>query len=512
MPLSYKQLGKTFISGPNINIYPSGNRYTISGSAPNIGDGFTGITSIGSGNFLIASSVTSNDLVYRTLTGTNNLSIIENNDSTLLFSLTGGIGTIISGTNVGTGNSFFTGLSTTTTSNDTLTFRNILGGPNINVAFSTANDGDDIVIGRGVNNVNQISPDGNIPQPSGIGARVLSSITATRLISARTISGANGFTSSNPASPTIVLIKPTNTTASRLYISDSTSQLTTNAVFSIGASTIAIGGVAPNTSRLLLYAGTANKSQLRLEPFSTPITSPTDGDIWYTTSGNTLKFYKSDISTDFIFKDNNITLTTVTYNKIVQVTSGGSIGINGNYIKVYGFNTISSVTVSDTASETSLISSVLSTGSTKTLYGTTSIFSDLNAGKKFRFNAKGVMMDGNNDFVNLTINIKLGSTIIGTTSSVALTELISANSYFEIDYTFSVRDGNIIVGSGKIFSDTYLESGLFVGLPPIFIGIYSQNATIDTTSDQVFDCTATFDVASIANTITIYESTLEVLT
>ena len=40
--ISYKQLGKTFISGPNINIYPSGNRYTISGSAPNIGDGFTG--------------------------------------------------------------------------------------------------------------------------------------------------------------------------------------------------------------------------------------------------------------------------------------------------------------------------------------------------------------------------------------------------------------------------------------------------------------------------------------
>jgi hypothetical protein len=575
MPLSHKQLGNTFIQGQNISIYPSGNSYAISGNSPSTDNfGFTGIlgravnfgteflvvddgqdltpensvmeyksfsggsgvsiidnndgtliftastaninaltiiTSAGTGQYLVASSITSNTLFYKSLTGTSNLSINDDNNGTLTFSLAGGgTGTIISGTNVGTNaNSigFFTGLSTTTNPNDTLAFRNLLGGDNITIALSTANDGD-ILISRGPSIlVNQISPDGKIPQPIGVGARVLSAISTSNLLVARTISGANGFTLSNPASPTIALVAPTNTTANRLYISNATSQLTTDTFFGADATSgsLSIGSAVSTTSRLLIAAGTGAISHLRLTAFSAT-TSLTDGDIWYSTSGNTLKFYKNNISTDFIFKNNNNTLTSVTNNKFIQVSTGGTLNSVINYPKIYGFNTISSLTLTNTTSETSIISSLLSTGSTKTLYNTNSLISDLNSGKKFRFNAKGILTTTNS--INSTLKIKLGSTIISSSPLIGLTAPLSS-VYFEINTTFTIRSTGAtgdVFGSGTIISD----QGLTLSIPSNIQPIYQNTTTIDTTSDQTFDCTITF--TATGTTLTIYESTLEVLT
>jgi hypothetical protein len=568
MPLSNKQLGNTFIQGQNIIIYPSGNSYVISkpdtesygfigvniagydffplsaiyvlpidtsqdltgpnatmiyksfsagtgigiidtnntliftASTPTI-NGLTSFTSAGTGNILLLSTaITSNTLFYKSFSEGTGIVIIDNNNGTLTFSLAGsGTGTIISGTNVGTGIDTFTGLSTTTNPNDTLVFRNLLAGPNIFINTSVDNDSD-ILISRGSPTlVNQISNVGN-------GARVLSAInTTTNILSARTVTASNnGITSSNPAS--ILLLRPTNSTANKAFLNDATNVLTINTAFHIDTTQggLGIGQVATTTSKLLPGAGSATQSQIRFTPFSAAYIGATDGDIWYDTSNN-LKFNKgAGATTDFIFKNNNNAFTSVTNNKVIQVNTSGTLNSSIDYLKVYGFNTISSLTLTNTTSETSIISSLLSTGATKTLYNSNSVISDLNFGKKFRFNAKGGLTTSNS--INLTLKIKLGNTIISSSPLIGLTNTLSS-AYFEIDTTFTIRStgatGNVF-GSGTIISD----QGLTLSIPSNIQPIYQNTTTIDTTSDQIFDCTATF--SATGSILTIYESTLEVLT
>jgi hypothetical protein len=773
MPLSFRQAGNTFIQGPNISIYPSGNSYAISGNATSTGStGFSAITSAGTGNRLLLSSITNNALIYKSLTGTSNLSINDDENGTLIFSLAGGTGTIISGVNIGTNAnslSFFSGLSTTTNPNDTLAFRNILAGPNIFINTSVVNDGD-ILISRGSPIlVNQLS---NI----GGGARVLSSITTTNLLVARTISGANGFSqtivnaanaatdsdatafitaasitsttqiqainnlvfdlkaanlwnkmlavypfvggtenshkynlkdprdldgafrlsfttgwthNASGATPngttayantfltpstaltnnnthlsvyprlnnlasgagmigaasgasfiplitiyqaqvggsqifdaysyasgagriqitnpnyrghlinsrisntdfkayskgiltgsnlnistddvrgipfpifigglnlngtpsqysnnqfafasigsgltaseastfstmveayqttlsrqvvvstargvnTVVNISPTNTTANRLYISNATSQLAADANFGADATSgsLSIGSAVSTTSRLLLAAGTGAISQIRLTAFSAEPTNPSDGDIWYSTSGNTLKFYKNNISTDFIFKDNNLAFSGVS-NSVLVVNTAGTI--SGKYINSFGiFNALESKT--NIASETSIISSVI-TGST-TLLASTNVYNpQLGIGRKYRFNARGIVSFITPDSLNIII--KLGSTIICSSSTIGVGSIDPYSSEIEIDATFTIRNSGLVVGSGKILFLTSPPSTL--GGDPVIFGIYSQDATIDTTSNKVFDCISQVSFEDFSNTITIYESTLEIL-
>ena len=299
MPLSFKQAGNTFIAGPNINIYPSGNTFAISGNATNTGTtGFSGITSAGTGQFLIASSITNNNLVYKTLSGAGGFSIIDNGLGLLTFtsSTSSGSGTIISGTNLGTGTGVFCGLTTTVSANDTMRFANLSGGPNFSVAL---NDNDEIFVDRGQTVINSFRNEGG-------GAKILSSITATRSLLARTLSGV-GFNIITAS--TVVSIRPTNTTANRFYIAGTGGLMTTSDFFqldsSVGTMTIGFNTPTSNSStRLLIAANTATISQVRLSSFGTNVTSPTDGDIWYNSVGNSLKFYKSTQTTDFIFRDN----------------------------------------------------------------------------------------------------------------------------------------------------------------------------------------------------------------
>jgi hypothetical protein len=834
MPLSFRQAGNTFIQGQNISIYPSGNSYAISGNAPSTDSfGFTGIeptaldfgteflvidesqdltgpdstmifksfsagtgfgiidsnntliftaatstvngltsfTSAGTGNILLLSSITNNTLIYKSLTGTSNLSINDNDNGTLTFSLAGGTGTIISGVNIGTNAnslSFFTGLSTTTNPNDTLAFRNILAGDNIFISPSVTNDGD-ILISRGPSSlVNQLS---NI----GGGARVLSSITATNLLVARTLLGASGFTNAlanaanaatdsdatafitaasitsttqitaisnlvfdlkaanlwtkmqaiypfvggteashkynlkdprdvdaafrlsfttgwthsasgatpngtsayadsfynllssatqnshhisyysrtdsngteieigacegsnalptasrsfieirtsnvsyfannnegasgflqfsdtnsrgfyvgnrtasnvfnawkngarsaftitTPASKTppdrkyflgaynnnntaanfstkqcsfasigsgltdsdqstfntiveayqttlgrqvvastirgvntVVNIAPP-TTASRPYISNATSQLITDANFTLDSTSgsLGIGGAANiNTSILSIAAGSAAISQIRFTAFAAEPTNPSDGSIWYSTSGNTLKLERGTNPSDFIFKNNNISLTGFS-NQVLLVDTAGTI--TPRYVNSFGiFNALSSVTIASTTTETSIISPVL-TGSTTLLASTNPYNPELGVGRKYRFSAKGSISTQSQELLN--ISIKLGSIVISSSSTITVgSGMALYNSDIEIDSTFTIRNSGLVVGSGKIsFFTMPYYTGFFI------FGIYSQNATIDTASDQVFDCKVQFSVGDSTTILTINESTLEIL-
>jgi len=504
MPLSFRQLGSTFIAGPNIGIYPSGNSFAISGSAPSIG-GLTGITTIGSGTFSIASSVTNNNLVYRSLSGTSNFSIIEATNGTLTFTAST-LATIISGVNASTGVGVFCGTTTINNANDTLSFYTLSTSGNTSISLKS---NDEIVIDRGQVVVNTISNQGD-------GARILSAITGNSLVQ-RTITGfTSGFTAAlvNNASVTgetsaitantLVNITPTNTTADRFYITTTGPILTasTNILPTAVTGNMGIGITPVTTSRLLLPSGTAAVSQIRLTPFSAEPTNPSDGSIWYSTSGNTLKFEKDTIATDFIFKDNNLAFSGAS--NILVVNTGGTI--SPSYINSFGkFSSLSSRTLTDPTSETSIITSILS-GTTTLLSSTNQYTPELVSGKKYRFNAKGTLVS--NDLINLTLKIKLGSTIIGLVNNYTLSDTI--NGYFEVDYTFTIRSTGAsgrVFGSGKILSESPLNP---ISLDSYIVGVYTNTTTIDTTSNQIFDCMVENDGAGM--TMTITESSLEFLT
>jgi hypothetical protein len=559
MPISFKQAGSLFVGGANINIFPSGNTFAISGSPfqsgigsgvtgvtsagtgqylfllPNLSenniiqksisagtgmniteDGFgqlltfsvgvanlgsvvTGLTSAGTGNRLIFSSITNNNLVQKSLSGGTGIAIIDSGTGTLTFSSTStASGTIISGTNAGTGVGIFSAAS-----GSNLVFRRILSGSNIGV-YTVGND---IVISGATGAINGVTGVTNI----GGGSNVLSSVTAGVLI-ARTISGSGGIEAVESGSN--ILVRPSNTTANRLYFAGTGGALTVDDEFQIDTTTgtMTIGFIVPTpntTSRLLIAGGTAAISQIRLTAFAAAYTSATAGDIWYnSTSGNSLFFNKSTSApTPFIFKDNNYSLTGTSNNRILQTDVSGTINAINYPTQLGIFNSITSTTISGTSEL-----SVINTGST-VLIGTNILNSSahgttpqLITGKKYRFNAKGtISTDGSAD--SLVAKMKLGSVIIASASTTLQTNI--NGNFFEIDCTFTIRSQGAsgkVIGSGKMLTDAaYLVSGTSPIAPITSLG----EVTINTTVDTAFDFTLEFD--NTGNNININEATLEYL-
>jgi hypothetical protein len=93
---------KSFSAGTGIGIIDSNNTLIFTAITPTI-NGLTSFTSAGTGNILLLSTaITSNTLFYKTLSGTSNLSVNDDNNGTLTFSFAGsGAGTIISGIPLG---------------------------------------------------------------------------------------------------------------------------------------------------------------------------------------------------------------------------------------------------------------------------------------------------------------------------------------------------------------------------------------------------------------------------
>jgi hypothetical protein len=552
MPISFKQAGSLFVAGPNITIFSSGNTYAISGSpfgggigsgvtgvtssgtgqylfllpdlvenqlqqkaisagtgmnisedglsqiltfsvgSANLGSAVTGLTSSGTGNRLIFSSITNNNLVQKSLSGGTGIAIVDSGTGTLTFSSTStSNGTIISGTNAGTGIAIFSGAV-----GSNLVFRRILSGSNIGVYTS----GNDIVISGASGAINGITGVSN----QGGGSSILSSVTGNILVS-RTISGSGGIVAYESGNN--IIIRPTGLTASRLVISDSTGGLTTSDNFQIDStnSFLAIGGVAAvSSTRLLIAAGSATQSQIRIGSNSGPYSGATAGDIYYsTTSGNSLFFNKTTSSpTPFIFKDNNWSFTGTSNARILSVNTAGTINIFGYLTNLGIFNSLTSTTISGTSEL-----SVFNSGNTF-LIGTNILNSSthgstpqLISGKKFRFNAKGTITSVSSPGT-ITSRLKLGSTIILSSTSANISASMSGK-YFEIDTTFTIRSSGAsgkAIGSGKILMD---DTSPIYGIPSL------GEITIDTTTDKIFDFTLILSNGN--NVITITESTLEYL-
>ena len=498
MPLSFKQAGNTFIAGPNINIYPSGNSYAISGSGSGGGSGVTGLTSAGTGNILVFSSITNNNLVQKSLSAGTGIAIIESN-GTLTFSATSvGGGTIISGTNVGTGIGIFSGVSSTN-----LVFRTLKAGSNATIYTS----GNDIIISATTGTINGVSAITN----TGGAANVLSSITNNTLL-ARTLSGSNGIETIE--SGNVILIKPSGLSANEIVITNSSGGLSTSDYYQIDSTngTMSIGFNTPNvvntSARLLIADATSTISQIRLTKFATNVTTPTDGDIWYSTSGNTLKFYKNTVLTDFIFRDNNIGLTGNTDLRVLEADSGGTLSSSRNLVAFGVFNAISSVIISGTNVSSSTISNNI-IGSQTLLSSTDSRNAQLITGKKYRFNARGTIQTHSTAGA-FNVNFRLGNVVIASSATFTLENSIPANSYFEIDTTFTIKTqgtGGTVNGSGKMLTD----HTSFDGASQIKGILSLGDVTLDTTQSRLFDCHVTFTTASTNNKVIINESTLEFL-
>jgi hypothetical protein len=560
MPISFKQAGSLFVGGANINIFPSGNTFAISGSpfqggigsgvtgvtsagtgqylfllpnlsenniiqkaisagtgmnisedglseiltfsvnSANFGSAVTGLTSAGTGNRLIFSSITNNNLVQKSLLGGTGIAIIDSGTGTLTFSSTStASGTIISGTNAGTGVGIFSAAS-----GSNLVFRRILSGSNIGV-YTVGND---IVISGASGAINGVTGVTNV----GTGSILLSSVTAGVLI-ARTISGSNGIESVESGSN--ILVRPVNTTANRLYIASTGGLLTTDNNFQIDATngTMSIGTAVSTTSRLLIANGTAAISQIRLTAFPNAYTTATAGDIWYnSTSGNSLFFNKSaGTPTPFIFKDNNNSLTGTTIGRILEADINGTLSATRVPTTIGVFNVITSKTISNTTVETS----ILTTGGTF-MYGTNLLNSSnhasnpqLIAGKKYRFNSKGIISGISGTFYG---KMQIGSVLIASSNTFTLSTSLSGGSYFEIDTTFTITDVGATgktIGSGKFLTNS---TSLDNDVTRQIVGINSLGSvTINTTSDQYFDFRIDFSIASTTNAVVINEATLEYL-
>lgn len=165
------------------------------------------------------------------------------------------------------------------------------------------------------------------------------------------------------------------------------------------------------------------------------------------------------------------------------------------------FGGTASVTVANTTTETSL--SPAGAGSRTIPAGV------LTAGRSVRIQARGVM--GSSGASNLTLKLKLGSTVIGATPATSPANPLT-NRGWELDFTFTCRttgSTGTIIGQGmfRSRSDANTATGNLQGWELA----NTTTTTIDTTVPETFDITATYSAANATDTITLTNLTIEIL-
>ena len=97
----------------------------------------------------------------------------------------------------------------------------------------------------------------------------------------------------------------------------------------------------------------------------------------------------------------------------------------------------------------------------------------------------------------------IGGTII-CSGSASLTNSIPTGSYFEIDTTLTIRS---VGASGAIVSSGLARMSNLLAMDNI--QVLNSGATVSTTANRTFDVTAQWGTASVDNTITVLEASLE---
>ena len=516
----------------------------------------SGITSAGTGQYLILSDIIDKNIVYKTISAGTNISITENNN-TLTFNSSasgGGSGTITGATNNGGGIDVYQSATTST-----LAFRTLSAGTNVTITtgstglitISSTGGGISGTYVSGLTNISGgISPissitNNNLIQKAftagtnvtltesnglitiaatagsstglttastvGGGVSLISAITSNNL-QLNSISGTAGMVV-NAASNGLITFRGPNT-ANRVFVTDASGNMVNSGSLQTDNTngTLGIGVAASTTSRLLLPTQTSTISPLRFTTSSTAISSPTNGDVWYLTAGDRLQFRKNAVTTDFIFKDNNITLTSTTGQRVVEVSSGGTLSATRLFQSFGVFNSVTTTTITNTTSETSIIPTGASIIGSATLQASTSLTPNLVTGKKYRFTANGTINTRNSSPGTLTARMKLGSAVIASVSGFSLhADLKPPTNNFFIDSVFTIRtasSGGTVVGFGSLQTD---NSNLVQSGPNIACLANLGQITVDCTTDKIFDFTFQFSLADASNTITINEATLEYL-
>lgn len=156
------------------------------------------------------------------------------------------------------------------------------------------------------------------------------------------------------------------------------------------------------------------------------------------------------------------------------------------------FTQTASVTVANTAAETSLVGSGVGSVTLPANFFT--------IGKVLRVNGWGYHSAAANP--SIEIKIKLGSTIILDTTSVASNNSTNQEIRFESNIVCRTTGASgTVIGQGRYEELTHLD------VPMVNTG----TATIDTTASQVIDVTAQWSTASSSDSITVTNLTIEYL-
>jgi hypothetical protein len=543
----------TFSAGTGLQVSNVGGlvTYTYTGSTSS-GGGISGVTTIGTGISII-SSITNNNIVQKAISASTYIDIRETTGGTIFIentlpvtelttvagagfifpveiqnlatneyqfnikSFSGGTGILVSediinknitisytgSTSSGGGISGITALGggigvLSAITNNNLSYKSLAGAGTVSIAES-----------NGLITISGSSaPSSGITSASnnGSGEQVYQSATTTNL-AFRTFSGSNGFSAYTVGN--LILFKLQDNTANRVLFNNSGGTAQSSSLLQLDSTGNFFGiGSNSNTTKFLLPSNTNGLvSSMRISKSSINYTGATDGDVWYLNTGNTLKFQKSGTTTDFIFKDNNIQLTGTTGStRVAEFDSNGTLSASRALVPFGVFNTTTGLTVANSSSEVTIISSSL-VGSTLLNSSSAATNQQLVTGKKFRFNARGTI-SSNAIAPTLRIRSFLGTSAMTDSTAGTLTAALT-NQYFEIDLTFTVRSQG---SSGKVIGDGKAEftTGL-IAAPQYFNLASLGEITIDTTSNQIFDVKITFGTADPSNSITINESTLEYL-
>lgn len=176
---------------------------------------------------------------------------------------------------------------------------------------------------------------------------------------------------------------------------------------------------------------------------------------------------------------------------------------NGPQVKSVGtiYRAIADKTVANTVTETSLVGTGV-TGQSVTLGA-----NFFNVGTSIRWRLMGYLSDTGTPTIQ--IKVKLGSTVIYDTTAQTLPSL-TGNQLFFMEGRATCRTTG---ATGTIFatSEVFCNTGAS-SLGNLDIVVPTAAVTIDTTSSQVFDVTATWGTASASNTITINNFSLDLNT
>lgn len=262
-------------------------------------------------------------------------------------------------------------------------------------------------------------------------------------------------------------------------------------------------GVVPYVAKSTSYTATENDELIGVTTSTSTITITLPA-VATTRVGKVYTIRKVDSGTGHVIVDGNSAeqidadTTKILLNQYASITivnNGSAWSVVASYGVVSGltFVATASVTVADTTNETTLIGSGI---------GNLTLPANFyRVGKVLRIKAAGMV--SNTGTPNLTITAKHGATVTGSTGGVA-TEVGLSNTGWTCEVIHVCRT---VGGSGTVMSQGVFNYGANTQV----VMANSGAITIDTTTTQALNLTATWGTQSASNTISCHEFLIEIL-